>query len=148
MKPQCSNVIWNLESTDRVSALSELLNDLPFGKPTQDLLAIALENREQAQPTIVHRGIAMPHCRSILVDEFVIVLARSEKGIPWPEEPVHQIIMFVSPVKPSGTQNHMELIRHLARNLKDGGAEAFLAAGDPSEAVSILKLVLPAEQTV
>lgn len=148
MKPQCSYVNWSLESTDRVSALSELLDGLPFGTPTRELLAIALENREQAQPTIVHPGIAMPHCRSILVDDFVIVLARSEKGIPWPDEPVHQIIMFISPVRPSGTQDHMELIKHLARNLKGGGAEAFLAAGDPKEAVSILKLVAAPEQTI
>lgn len=140
MKRSCSCFNWNLASTDRVSALSEILNGLALGKPSRELLAIALETREHAQPTIVFPGIAMPHCRSILVDDFVILLGRSEKGIPWSDEPVHLIIMFISPVKPTGPQEHMELIKHLAKQLKDGGAEALLAAGTAGEAAAILKL--------
>jgi mannitol/fructose-specific phosphotransferase system IIA component (Ntr-type) len=140
LKRQCSCFNWNLASTNRVSALSEVLSGLPLGKPSRELLAIALETREHAQPTIVYPRIAMPHCRSILVDDFVILLARSEKGIPWTDDIVNLIIMFISPVKPTGPQEHMELIKHLARQLKDGGAEALLAAGTATEAASILKL--------
>lgn len=140
MKRQCSSCNWSLSSTDRASALSEILGGLSLGRPSRELLTIALETREQAQPTIVFPGIAMPHCRSILVDDFVILLGRSEKGIPWPDDPVHMIIMFISPVKPTGPQEHMELIKHLAKQLKDGGAEALLAAGSCTAANSILKL--------
>jgi mannitol/fructose-specific phosphotransferase system IIA component (Ntr-type) len=140
LKRQCSSANWSLSSTDRVSALSEVLSGLSLGKPSRELLAIALETREHAQPTIVYPGIAMPHCRSILVDDFVILLAKSAKGIPWTDDLVHLIIMFISPVKPTGPQEHMELIKHLARQLKDGGAEALLAAGTASEAAAILKL--------
>jgi len=81
----------------------------------------------------------MPHCRSILVDEFKIIIGKSSKGIPWPSKKVKIVILFISPVKPSGPADHMELIKHLAKTLRGGGAEKILEAGSPSEAASVLK---------
>ncbi len=133
---------WNIKSVNRKAAIAELLKLFPFQSNTQDLLLTALETREQAEPTIVHKGIAMPHCRSILVDDFMIAIGKSEKGIPWPEEKVKVIILFITPVKPSGPDEHMKLIRHLAKLLRMDGAEKLLSADSPIEAASILKFTL------
>ena len=113
-----SYCIWDLSSTDRTSALFEMLQALPLGERPRELLAGALESREQAGATIVQDGIAMPHCRSILVDDFAIVLGRATNGIGWPDKKVNLIILFISPVKPSGPQEHMDLIRHLVKSIK------------------------------
>lgn len=131
---------WNMSSKNWKSAISELLGEFSFKATTENLLQTALETRELADPTIIHENIAIPHCRSILVDDFMIIIGKSDSGIPWPEEKVSVIILFISPVKPSGPSEHMELIKHLAKALRSGGAEKILSAGSPAEAASILKL--------
>ena len=130
---------WEMISKNRENAIEELLNEFSFQKTTKNLLQNALETRELAEATIVHEGIAMPHCRSILVDEFKIIIGKSNSGIPWPSKRIKVIILFISPVKPSGPSEHMELIKHLAKTLRSGGAEKILSAGSPSEAASVLK---------
>ena len=138
MKRQCF-CKWNMFSKTRKDAITELLKEFSFQKTTENLLQTALETRETADPTIVHEGIAMPHCRSILVSDFMIIIGKSKNGIPWPKEKVTVIILFITPVRPSGSSEHMELIKHLAKSLRSGGAEKILSAESPSEAVSILK---------
>ena len=139
-RPIFSN--WSITSVNRKAAISELLKLFPFQKTSEDLLLTALETREQAEPTIVHKGIAMPHCRSILVDDFMIAIGKSKKGIPWPVKKVKVIILFITPVKPSGPEEHMKLIKHLAKLLQSDGAEKLLSADSPIEAASILQFTL------
>lgn len=131
---------WNMSSKNWKGAISELLTEFSFKTTSEMLLQTALETRELADPTIIHEDIAIPHCRSILVDDFRIIIGKSDSGIPWPKERVSVIILFISPVKPSGPSEHMELIKHLAKALRSGGAEKILSAGSPASAASILKL--------
>lgn len=138
MKKSCQ-FKWNMSSTGWKDAIAELVSEFLFQKTTEELLQTALETREKAGPTIVHDGIAMPHCRSILVDDFKIVVGRSPRGIPWPEDNVSLVILFITPVKPSGPSEHMELIKHLAQSLRSGGADKILSAESPSEVASLLK---------
>lgn len=128
-----------MSSKNREDAITELLKEFSFQKTTENLLQTALETRELAEPTIVHEGIAMPHCRSIMVDDFMIIIGKSKRGIPWPEGKVTVIILFITPIKPSGSSEHMELIKHLAKTLRSGGAEKILSSGTPTETASILK---------
>lgn len=146
MKRECLGK-WDMCSKNREDAITELLKEFSFQKTTESLIQTALETRELAGPTIVHEGIAMPHCRSILVDDFMIIIGKSEEGIPWPEENVTVIILFITPVKPSGPIEHMELIKHLAKTLRSGGAEKILSASSSSEAASILKFEHEGNQT-
>ncbi len=139
-RPIFSN--WSITSVNRKAAISELLKLFSFQKTSEDLLLTALEIREQAEPTIVHKGIAMPHCRSILVDDFMIAIGKSKKGIPWPVKKVKVIILFITPVKPSGPEEHMKLIKHLAKLLQSDGAEKLLSVDSPIEAASILQFTL------
>lgn len=131
-----------MTSVTREEAISELLDGFSFQRATRTLLQTALETREMAEPTMVHEGIAMPHCRSILVDDIMIALGRSAGGIPWPERRVKLIILFMTPVKPTGPSEHLELIKHLAQTLRSGGAEDLLSATDPAEAAEVLKFTL------
>lgn len=112
---------FDLSSSTRNDALEELLELFPFGVKTRGLLAGALEVREQVGATVVHRGIALPHCRSILVDRLTIAVGRSGKGIGWPEEKVHTVILFISPVKPNGPEEHSAFLNHIAGCIRSSG---------------------------
>ncbi|MBD3369164.1 hypothetical protein GF402_02225 [Candidatus Fermentibacteria bacterium] len=130
-------------STDRSSAIAELLDIVPpFDERRKSLLLTALESREQAGATVVHESISMPHCRSILVDDFEIVLGRSKKGVGWPEEKVELVILFISPVTPKSPEEHTQLIKQFADRIKDGGAEKIFAAEDCAELAELLDLDL------
>jgi len=131
--------LWDLQSTDRSSTLSEMLSCVAqTGEHSRELLLRALEARELAGATIVAPGTAMPHCRSILVDDFVVVLGRSREGVSWPEERVRLIILFISPVKPSGPQEHMELIKHLAGKIGESGQEKLFKASSSKQLADML----------
>jgi len=129
---------WKISARTWEEAVSELLRELNFQKTTENLLQTALETRETAEPTLVHDDIAMPHCRSILVDDFRIIIGRSKRGIPWPKKKVHMVILFITPVRPTGPSEHMELIKHLAKTLRSGGADELLDADSPAKAMSVL----------
>lgn len=82
----------------------------------------------------------MPHCRSILVDDFLIAVGKSDDGVGWPDEKVRIVILFISPVKPGGPQEHSELIRHFASRLRDGGAKKLFEAAGPEDLADLLGL--------
>lgn|GEM_PF-424004 len=131
--------LWDLQSTDRFPALQEMLALVTqLGEHSRELLLRALETRELAGATVVAPGVSMPHCRSILVDDFVIVVGRSGKGVGWPDEPVKLVILFISPVKPSGPQEHMDLIKHLAGRLGENGPEKLFAAAGAGQLAQLL----------
>lgn len=106
------------------------------------MLLKALQTREQAGATLVTPGIAMPHCRSILMDDFMIVTGRSAAGIPWPDEKASVVVLFISPVKLSGPQEHMDLIAHLASHMKTNGPGKLTGAGSPEALAGLLGLEL------
>jgi len=126
-----------LESGNRIDAIEELLGILPIGEKTVSLLSGALEVREQVGATVVHRGIALPHCRSILVDKLAIAVGRSEKGIQWPDEKVNTIILFISPVKPNGPEEHSAFLSHIASCIRKSGDE-LVSAGSGDELFELL----------
>lgn len=122
---------FDLESRNKNDAVEELLELFPFGEQTRSLLSGALEVREQVGATVVHKGISLPHCRSILVDQLAIAVGRSSAGIPWPKEKVHTVILFISPVKPNGPEEHATFLSHIASRIAEKGDE--MASADSME---------------
>ncbi len=130
---------FDLEAASRGEALEELLNVVPLNKNSLRLIHGALEMREQAGPTTMTPGIAIPHCRSILVDDLTVVVGRSSAGVPWPEEPVKVMIMFISPVRPDGPHEHLAFISHVASRIRKS-PEAVLNAESPDSLLGVLGL--------
>ncbi len=136
--------VWNLQSTEREPALAEMMSAAEhLGGHTREMLTRALEAREQAGATCIAPGIAMPHCRSILVDDFIIILGRSSGGVAWADDSVRLATLFISPVKPSGPQEHMDLIKHLVEHIRLHGPEKLTSAGSAAELAGLLGLELP-----
>lgn len=130
---------FDLDARSRGEALEELLDVIPLNRNSLKLIHGALEMREQAGPTTMAPGIAIPHCRSILVDDLTVVVGRSSAGVPWPEEPVRVMILFISPVRPDGPHEHLAFISHVASRVKKS-PEAILNAESPESLLAVLGL--------
>lgn len=133
--------IWTMCSIDQNAAIDELLEKFAFIPNTNNLLARSLQTREQAGATIISTGIAFPHCRSILVDDFKIVIGRAVKGIKWPDQKVKLIILMISPVNLTGPKEHMKLIKHFVKCIREHGLEGLMKSSSAEELVSKLGFI-------
>ncbi len=128
---------FELSAASREEAIAELLGLFPVGEKSRGLLAGALDVREKVGATVVYSSIALPHCRSILVDKLTVAVGKSQAGIPWPGEMVNTVILFVSPVKHSAPQEHSSFLGHIAGKIRNSG-DRIAAAGNQDELLDLL----------
>jgi mannitol/fructose-specific phosphotransferase system IIA component (Ntr-type) len=72
-----------LKATTKESALRELVKLLKLSAPAQKSLLATLLNREELGSTGVGGGIAIPHCRSLVVGDLVVAIGRSKTGVSY-----------------------------------------------------------------
>lgn len=128
---------FELSATSREEAIAELTGLFSVGERSRGLLSGALDVREKVGATVVHKGIALPHCRSILVDKLTVAVGKSSAGIPWPEEKVNIVVLFISPVKPNEPREHFKFLGHIAGRIRDSGDE-IAAVGNQDELLNLL----------
>jgi mannitol/fructose-specific phosphotransferase system IIA component (Ntr-type) len=80
--------------------------------------------REQAQPSAVEHGVALPHIRTDLVDEIVIGIGRSSAGIPFGDDRAN--LIFVIGVPQRLVNDYLICVGTLARLLQDDDTRAAL----------------------
>ncbi len=132
---------FELLGKSREDAIAELLDLFSIGEKSRELLAVALDIREQVGATIVHKDIALPHCRSILIDKLTIAVGISAAGIPWPKKKVHTVVLFISPVKHNGPEEHIEFLGHIASCIRDSG-DKIAKVSQKDELLNLLGLQL------
>ena len=71
----------DLKATTKDGVLEELVRLLRLSKPARETLLNTLRSREELGSTGVGKGIAIPHCRSLVVSEVIVAVGRSKKGI-------------------------------------------------------------------
>ena len=71
----------DLRATTKAEVLRELVKLLKLSCPAQKNLTSTLLSREELGSTGVGNGIAIPHCRSLIVSELVVAVGRSRSGI-------------------------------------------------------------------
>lgn len=91
-----------LRARRKSAVLEELVQVLAGAGVTRHPEAILelLRQREALGSTGIGKGIAVPHARSTLISERVVVLARSKKGVEFDAvdgAPVHLIFLIVAP---------------------------------------------------
>ncbi|MCP4647348.1 MAG: PTS sugar transporter subunit IIA [bacterium] len=128
---------FELSGASRAEVITELLSQFSLGEESRNLLAGALDVRETVGATVVHKGIALPHCRSILVDKLTIAVGRSTAGILWPDKKVQTVVLFISPVKPGGPEEHNAFLGHIASCIKNSG-DKISAATNEEELLELL----------
>ena len=131
-----------LAATDKSAALRELtqlLADLA-GVPLEPLLR-AIEERERVLSTGIGHGIAIPHAKSPLVTELVLVAGTSPAGIPFEAldgDPVRLLFLLIGPESAAG--DHVKALSRIARLVRrESVREALVRA--PTAAVFHQSLV-------
>jgi mannitol/fructose-specific phosphotransferase system IIA component (Ntr-type) len=71
----------DLRATSKAAVCRELVKLLKLSVPAQKSLTSTLLAREELGSTGVGNGIAIPHCRSLIVSELAVAVGRSKTGV-------------------------------------------------------------------
>ncbi|MFI5234939.1 MAG: PTS sugar transporter subunit IIA [Gemmatimonadales bacterium] len=97
----------SLQGTGKDELLSELVSLLKTDARSGDALLKLLRRREALGSTGVGRGIAIPHCRSLMVGQLRLAFGRQVAGVDYraiDDRPVHHFFLIVAP--PVEVSNH------------------------------------------
>jgi|TARA_B100000959_G_scaffold222212_1_gene235172 fructose-specific phosphotransferase system IIA component len=111
-----------LESTDRQSAISELVDLLSDEGYISNCEVIkqAVWERELQRTTGIGEGLAIPHGRCDLLDNMVMAMGRPSAPIDFAspdKRPVELIILLVSPT--NNTSDHIQALGKISRLMVD-----------------------------
>ena len=71
----------NLAATTRDGILEELVRLLHLKPPARKALVKTLQAREELGSTAVGNGVAIPHCRSMVVGKMLVSVGRALRGV-------------------------------------------------------------------
>jgi len=89
-----------LESTTKDDVLKELISLLGLDDKSEGMLYKMLKRRENLGSTGIGRGIAIPHCRSLVVNRLRVAFGRKTNGVDFKaidEKPVNFFFLIVAP---------------------------------------------------
>jgi nitrogen PTS system EIIA component len=90
----------DLESTSKDDVLKEMIGLLDLDEKSESILYKMLKRRENLGSTGIGKGIAIPHCRSLVVNRLRVAFGRKPGGIDFraiDEHPVNNIFLIVAP---------------------------------------------------
>ncbi|MGD0483267.1 MAG: PTS sugar transporter subunit IIA [Gemmatimonadales bacterium] len=89
-----------LKGRTKNDILRELVELLHLDDKSQGMLLKLLQRRENLGSTGIGRGIAIPHCRSLVVSTLRVAFGRKPEGIEFKaidEKPAHFFFLIVAP---------------------------------------------------
>ena len=89
-----------LEGTTKDDVLKELIGLLGLDEKAEGMLFKMLKRRENLGSTGIGRGIAIPHCRSLVVNKLRVAFGRKLGGLDFKaidEKPVNFFFLIVAP---------------------------------------------------
>ena len=90
----------NLAGTTKDDVLKELIGLLALDEKNEQMLFKMLKRRENLGSTGIGRGIAIPHCRSLVVSKLRVAFGRKKGGLDFKAmdgQPVHFFFLIVAP---------------------------------------------------
>lgn len=137
-----ADIIIPLAAVDKKGVLAEFafcLAGRHAGIPAEELLRLLLE-RETLGSTGIGDGIAIPHCKSPLLEAPVLLFGRSDTGVDFNAvdgRPVHLFFMLVVPAGAAGL--HLKLLARISRLLKEPSVRArLMTASTSGEIISVV----------
>lgn len=134
-------VALDLDGTTKDDILRELVGLLRLDDKNAAILVKMLKRRENLGSTGIGRGIAIPHCRSLVVERLRVAYGRRGAGIDFnaiDSQPVHNFFLIVAPPLEVSNQ-YLPVLGKLAQFAKVPDISMRLASVDSPEA--FLKLV-------
>jgi PTS system nitrogen regulatory IIA component len=89
-----------LQGTNKDEILKELISLLALDEKSEGMLYKMLKRRENLGSTGIGRGIAIPHCRSLVVSRLRVAFGRKPEGIDFKaidDKPVYNFFLIVAP---------------------------------------------------
>lgn len=126
----------NLQANTKDEALGELVALLNLDKKSEATLFKTLKRRENLGSTGIGHGIAIPHCRSLVVNRLRLAYGRLPAGMDFNAidgAPVHHFFLIVAPPLEVSNQ-YLPVLGKIAQFCKD-----------PEVPKQLLKLRTPAE---
>lgn len=144
-----AHVIMEMKAKGKEEALKELVEQLKLPADKKNLLLDALIKREALGSTGIGKGIAIPHTRSLVVDQVHLVLGLSREGVDFDSldgEKVHVFFLLVAPPLDPGSVYLITLgqIARLSRRLAN--SKSYLEAKTKEELVKFLIETLEKEE--
>ena len=128
------------ESKDEI--LKELIALLKLDAKSEGILFKMLKRRENLGSTGVGRGIAIPHCRSLVVNRLRVAFGRKPAGVEYnaiDNQPVYNFFLIVAPPLEVSNQ-YLPVLGKLAQFAKDPEISRRLAElKSPDEFVRLLE---------
>lgn len=107
------------DSKDEI--LKELIALLRLDEKSEGILFKMLKRRENLGSTGIGRGIAIPHCRSLVVNKLRVAFGRKPGGVEYnaiDNQPVHNFFLIVAPPLEVSNQ-YLPVLGRLAQFAKD-----------------------------
>ncbi len=130
-----------LSSTNKDDILKELIGLLRLPEKDEATLFKMLKRRENLGSTGMGRGIAIPHCRSMVVSKLRVAFGRKSAGVDFKaldDKPVHFFFLIVAPPLEVSNQ-YLPVLGKIAQFSKEGDVpEKLMSITDPKQFMELL----------
>lgn len=135
-------IALNVEGETKDEILKELIAVLGLDEKSEGILFKMLKRRENLGSTGIGRGIAIPHCRSLVVNKLRVAFGRKPSGVEYnaiDNQPVYNFFLIVAPPLEVSNQ-YLPVLGRLAQFAKDPDTAQRLAGLEsPDEFLSLLQ---------
>ena len=131
-----------LEGTTKDEILKELIGLLGLDDKSEGMLFKMLKRRENLGSTGIGRGIAIPHCRSLVVSKLRVAFGRKSVGVDFKaidDKPVFFFFLIVAPPLEVSNQ-YLPVLGKIAQFSKEPDVpERLLKLKQPREFMQLLE---------
>ena len=139
-------VALDLDAESKDEALSELISLLDLPDKPRETLFKTLKRRENLGSTGIGKGIAIPHCRSLVVSRLRLAYGRKPDGLDFKAidgAPVKNLFLIVAPPLEVSNQ-YLPVLGKIAQFAKDPEVPGLLAeVTTPEEFLTLLATKAP-----
>src|ERR1700730_10563568 len=130
-----------LEGTTKDEILRELIGLLKLEEKSDAMLFKMLKRRENLGSTGIGRGIAIPHCRSLVVNKLRVAFGRKSDGLDFKaidEKPVYFFFLIVAPPLEVSNQ-YLPVLGKISHFIKEPDVpQRLLGLQSPAEFMALL----------
>ena len=131
-----------LESTSKDDVLKEMIALLDVDEKSESILYKMLKRRENLGSTGIGRGIAIPHCRSLVVNRLRVAFGCKHGGLDFraiDDQPVYNVFLIVAPPLEVSNQ-YLPVLGKIAQFSKEADVPGRLAEiTSPREFMALLE---------
>ncbi len=131
-----------LEGNTKDEILKELIDLLGLDDKSEGMLFKMLKRRENLGSTGIGRGIAIPHCRSLVVSKLRVAFGRKSQGVDFKaidEKPVYFFFLIVAPPLEVSNQ-YLPVLGKIAQFSKEPDVpQRLLGLTQPGQFLELLK---------